>query len=90
MLLKLAIVVKETCWARDLLSEQHSWGEIMPQSKDLRYAIIPIEVLCVHVQKFSRCKGFAGGMKNVQRLVYELAEFAETFIYGTHVRRLLA
>lgn len=62
----------------------------MSKPQNLRYPIVPIQVLCVYLEQIPAGKRPARGVKDVQRLVYKLAQLAKAFVHRPNVRWLFA
>lgn len=72
-----------------LLCEKHSWCEVMSKSENFRNLIIPIQKLGIDVQKVAASERAAWRMKNVERLMNQLAKFTKAFVDRSNVGRLL-
>lgn len=46
----------------NLLSEKHSRCEIMSETKNFGYPIVPIEILVIYIQEIPACDGLYRGM----------------------------
>ena len=60
----------------------------MAESQNLRYPIVPVEILGIDAQEISGCEGSPWGMKNIQGFMNKLTQLAEALVYRVHIGRL--
>lgn len=72
------------------LRKEHGRRKVVPQPQNDRDAVVPVQVLRVDAQQVPARQRAARRVQDVQRLVHQLAQLAETLVHGPHVGRLLA
>lgn len=73
----------------NVLGKQDRRGEVVAQAENLRYSIVPVQILRVNSKQVFAGEWPPRGMHNVQGLVNKLTELAETFVDRPYIRGLL-
>lgn len=73
----------------NLLRKQDGGGVVLPKTQNIREILVPVKILFKNSLEITGGEGLAGGVQNVEGLVYDLAQFAEAFVNGTDIGRLL-